>query len=337
MIASALLFVVAAELPLEWTAPPACPTRADVEAHARAYLGRELAADDTVLRARATIVPSEAGDDFRLELDLEAGSGAEHFGVEDDDCAVLAEVVGLKLALAIDAIEVVEAPPAPAASPAPVVSPPAPPAAAKAPVEVAAAAPAPARLHAIVPITIGVRWGVAPSFGPVVALGVGIGARRWRAWAQGSSDLPRTVALDDGDRRLRLDATTGAVGARACIVAPGRRIELSACGGADAGVMRGRARDVAHARTSHEPWVAAVIGLGFEWWVHPALAVTARAGLLANVVRPGFRLTVGADLYRTPAAAAELAMGLQMRLPSPRSGLSREKVRPRDGSSRGRT
>lgn len=323
-LVAALVVAALVEPPLRWEAPSACPALAQVEADAAAFLGRALPAD-TDVRAHATIVTADAG--FELALELEGVSGRETFAVTDGDCRVLGEVVALKLALAIDAADVVEVvTPAPTIAAAPVA---APVAASPAPVAAAPVAPAPAvdrgpRIAAIILPAFGVRWGVAPSFGPVVALGVGLGGAYWRAWVQGASDLPRTTTTSDPrGRSVELAVATGAVGLRACVVAPAARLEVSACGGIDGGVMRGRARGVEAARTSLQPWVAASIGPGVDVHVHPALSITARVGLLANVVRPGFRLASGPELYRTPGAAAEMTMGLAFRWPPRRSASSR--------------
>lgn len=327
MLLVAVLVVAAlAEPPLRWEAPSDCPTLAEIEADTAAFLGRPLPTD-TGVRAHAEILPGATG--FELALELEGVSGRETFAVTDGDCRVLGEVVALKLALAIDAADVVEVvTPEPAIAAAPVA---APVAAAPAPVAAAPVAPSPdaasdpgPRIAAMILPAFGVRWGVAPSFGPVVALGVGLGGAYWRAWVQGASDLPRTITTTDPrGRTVELATATGAVGVRACVVAPASRLEVSACGGLDGGVMRGRARGVEAARTSLQPWVAASIGPGVDVHVHPALSITARVGLLANVVRPGFRLASGPELYRTPGAAAEMTMGLAFRWPPRRSGSSR--------------
>ncbi len=84
---------------LTWSAPSTCPDRSQIEAELRAMLVESMGSE-TSLRADGRIERSDDG--WTLDLHLTSVSGTLKRHLEDDDCAVLANVAVLYIALAVD-------------------------------------------------------------------------------------------------------------------------------------------------------------------------------------------------------------------------------------------
>ena len=108
------------EVDVQWSAPAECPGRDALLAAVTRRLGRPPAAGEAQMDARVT------GDRVRgyaLQLTLSAGGRGEVRTVQDPSCAALGDAAAVRLVAAIEAPEVIPAPPTPEPVPEPAVTP----------------------------------------------------------------------------------------------------------------------------------------------------------------------------------------------------------------------
>lgn len=278
---------------IEWIAPDVCPTDADVDALAERLL---LAADGTIA-ARAEIVAHAGRFALALTIDGEART------FEADECAALAQLTALLVALAADPLAVAQQAVPLAVAPPPVRVPsPEPPAA-----TLVTSPPierreddriAPADPRTTTRASAGQGWiGVHAIAGlaqlPGLDAGLGIaaayGRRRFAIELRASWLSPRSVAIPGFDRATAT-MTAVDVSPRACGVLGRRALRAALCGGPELGAVIARAHDVREPDTTTSLWLALVAAPGVHWYVHRRVALQLGADLVLALVPPRFAL-----------------------------------------------
>lgn len=341
----------AAPPPIEWHAPPGCPSQSDVEAQIAAMLAGSLRAVAPGTRLEFAVVRD--GDGWRLSGRLTGPDGPAERTLVARDCAALAQAAALIAAIAVDPEHVApgEVPvptdippgvPAPPDPPAIVPAPPgAPPAqtpdvpedmpAGPAPAPAIDVGPAPAgdpppvepvssarraRPAAELGLAAGLGLGALPKPAALLRLHVGARGRRFRAGARASAWLPREAAApghpEVGGRFWLVSGGVYGCG----VLRPGKRVEFPLCGALDVGVLGGRGvGELMPARAARSPWLGLSAGPGVHVAVTRRLAVQAALEGLAVLARPRFEISgLGAPCCGQ-VVGGQLTAGLAVTLP----------------------
>lgn len=306
---------------LQWTAPAVCPDEAAVRSRVEQIIGRPLREGDEAVRVVARVTDDEPP---QLRLSITSDSGSRERVIDGRDCAELAEVTAVLVAVAVDP-SANPLPPAPAPTPAPEKTPST---AATQPraeprvqrstrVRPAASHGAGPRPGAAIHVAPGVGLGTVP--GPTAVLAVGAGVR----WLHARIDVafeqwfPRPATLGEGNAGV--DVRAFRVGVRGCYVpTAGRVVELPLCAGLFGGAMRGDGRGVPRTRTQRIAWGGAQLEAGLmfaplrdrRWF-----AVGPMLRLQAPFVRPAFSLDGLGVAHRTGVLGFVGAIQVELRFP----------------------
>jgi hypothetical protein len=307
---------VAERLRLGWTAPPGCPTVADL----RAAIDRNLAGEAIdgpweSIEVDGRIEPSGAG--WELNVRVALPDGRLERALASDTCDELADAAGLVIAVALDPLRDPSTPPAAALGP--VASRPA--------VDREAAPrlgpdddakPRPAARWTRPPIDL--RLGVLGELGslgtPRVGgwFGIGVVGRRARLDLAGQYWAPRRLHPFDGAPSAGVALAQGGVSIRGCFIALRGTLSLATCVGAEAGAARGRGIGLARVHASWAPWAAVVLGPELSWISRRRVGLWVAADAMVHVVRPRWivrDLGIGA---RTGPVGVRLVAGPSVRL-----------------------
>jgi len=299
------------ELPLtlEWSAPPDCPSRAQVRAEVerivRARPGFSLPAlsvDAQVLRTR---------NEYRVHLELTRAGETTRRDFQSESCHALLRAATLTIALSFgDGADISETNPAEEQAkpePAPTSSPPA--ATAKASSE----PPAPsessaARRH--LALGLGGAWSPNAFDGNSFAVHAAA-ALRWpsalltwtnRVW------LPRTTQPTDSESARFWAATTS--------LAPGLRhrfgaLELELAFAVQVGLIHGAGAEIDSPAQAWAPWyaLAPCVGLGLE--LGRGVRVALGQEFVLTPVRPEFEIEPIGTVYRLPVLTPVTTLNLQ--------------------------
>jgi hypothetical protein len=282
---------------IEWQAPPGCPDAAAVRSATERLLGEPLSAFRTQrVRARALVHRNGSGH-WELALELTSPGGAVHERLVAVRCAALADVVALKVALAVDPfafIDVVEKP---------------------RPIEKQTVTPkAPPPFRAGVRPMVGTGFGPLPPVSPGVALFGSIQWAPWRAELGGQYWFARDVHYEPmPDIGVELQLMSGL--ARFCAVGTVGRVELPVCAGAEVGAMRGEGFGLGANRADYSLWAALVTGPAVAWPVTRNIALWLEIDAILPLFRPGFRVRDFDSIYRAPPGAARTWAGMEFRFP----------------------
>jgi hypothetical protein len=295
---------------LEWSAPPECPTAADVRAAIDVNLAGEGSAGPwQSVTVRGSI---EAVDDaWLLHLRAELPAGSVVRDVESHACAELAEAAGLILAVVLDPLRFAatskrvaavgsdaEAAPNLAASP-PVASPP----------KVRRRRPA-----------IDLRLGALGEYGSLgglragVWLGVGVVTRRFRFDLAGEYWGPRRELPFDDAPSAGVSVQLGGVAARGCVIPNDGALTFAACVGVEAGAARGQGVGLDRATLSHPAWVAVVVGPELAWISKHRVGLWVAADAMVHVVRPRWTVRDLGVAAHTAPVGFRLVLGPTVRL-----------------------
>lgn len=299
-----------------WQAPADCPTQAAVEARVAELLGPAALAGPREFEGARGTVDGESGA-WRLTLEIETRSGVGQRTVESEDCASLAEVAALVVALAVDPLSVAlatsepppaEPAPAPATEPAPAVS------TSEPVVEVARA---PARVSGFVSPRFGVSHGQLPVVGPTVALAVGVELRRARVEAVGTYLTPQTALRSVDDREVGGRYMMGYAALRGCptvrLERPRGSLALPICVGLAYGGVRNDPIGLAQPRSATASWAAAQLSPTLSWRSGEYLALW--LGVDASFSFVGAQFTAaGLDrpLHETAFFSVQGLLGLEL-------------------------
>ena len=331
----------------QWSAPRGCPDRDTFLAGIAARRGRPLASGQAHIVARTTVTTARR---FRLDLDIRVGARGEARVLTARTCVALVDAAALLIALALDgpapvggpaadlaadppdvAPTVNEPPPAsdvdeprPAAPPGPSTAPPVP---AAAPGRTAVRdAPHPEPPHPRVAPRRGpggfVRLqgvgelGALP--GPSGGLGLAGGLlwRRLRVELRAGSLAPRTVVLAPAEVRVLL-FTGGVLG---CARVGRGVLEVPVCAGLEFGGMHGRAAGAGANGASLRRWLAAALGVGVTWRVHPRVALWTALEGFAAIQRATFVLRdpgPEVPLFDPGILSVRLGLGVELRFGDP--------------------
>lgn len=308
---------------LQWSAPAVCPDGHAVRSRVEQIIGRALREGDEGVRVVAHVTDDEPP---RLRLAITSDSGSRERVIGGRDCAELAEVAAVLIAVAVDPSASPlppEPPPEPAPSPAQSVdaTPPSTSPARRRPPPTRAR-PDASRERAAKPggtihVAPGLGLGAVP--GPTAVLAVGAGVR----WLHARIDLAfeqwfaRPAAVADTDATV--DVRAFRVGARGCWVpTAGRVVELPLCAGVFAGAMRGEAHGVPRTNAQRIAWAGAQLEAGLmfaplrdrRWF-----AVGPMLRLQASFVRPAFSLDGLGVAHRTGVMGFVGAIQVELRFP----------------------
>ena len=256
MIAAALSAPAPAPaIDLAWSAPPSCPDR-------DAALARLRDAADTSRRltARATLTRDAQTSAWSLRLSTDDGSVSSERELTAPSCDDLTDAAVLLLALALDVIEA-DAPPTitPHPGAAPVIT---------------RDLRTRARTRGGVRASVGVLVGLLPDPSLAASLRAWVARGRWRFEIAAAALPSQTVSLADG---ASASLRASLVGLRACHALTRAPFELSACGGADIGVIQGRGAGVLHPSVGASTAASLTAGATLAW--RPARSVAAVASI----------------------------------------------------------
>lgn len=269
---------------LEWAAPPACPSAAEIREQVAALVPTP-GDGDGVLYVSATVEPR--GEAFVLTLRTDFSGRHDEREVRAHVCGELAEAVSLVVAISLDPALAVTTPPAlerstavpepePSPSPSPQPESPQPeshptpqtaepratPPTASLPGD---ASPQPSKRSRsptawMLRLAPKLEVGTLPAFGGGLELAVGMRWRWWRLELHGSHSWPRRAVGPGGSAgRFQL----GAVGVRGCgRPRVGRVVELPVCLGLHGGALRVDSEGLQPPTTVHGPWLAPSLGVG---------------------------------------------------------------------------
>ncbi len=314
---------------LTWEAPPACATQADVRSGLAFQLGAEASvAAAAEVQAVATVTEVDHGS-WRLTLRIETASGVTLRDILAQDCAELADVTALVVAIAVDPSAVLGRT-EPAAPPEPVEPAPVEPEVSpdvlkpgrdseRAPLTEPAPAPVaptpPRRVRFGMRAAGGIDGGTLPGVAGGLRLAAAVLGRSWRAELRGDYWVPRAVRVADG-----IGARIGlwSLGAGGCGVPRLAKVplEFPLCGGLEAGLMRGDpiGDRVAQPEISRRPWLVADASGGVAWVPRRYLALVLQAELVVPILRAGFRVG-DIQVHRADVVSGRGLAGLEVRFP----------------------
>ena len=305
-----VLFVAAALLlssptpGLEWSAPPDCPTAAEVARDAEDLSGTRVAQARSLQIVGA--VQAVGASRWQLTLRITTATGSRTRTLEADSCQELAEVAATLIAVALEEPEPEPKPepeaeaepePEPLPEPDPAPEPPQDPA---------------LRWRAVLGAEASLGLGALP--GPAGVLSLSAGAERaWvRAEVEADVWLPREGVLS-GDAGGSMQLWT--LGVRGCGVPSAAPIRFPICAGLEAGQMAGEGRGVDNPRRAALPWVAVELGAGLRADVHTHIALRVDARAAVPLLRPGFTLDGQGTVHRAAVVAGTFGAGLEVRIP----------------------
>ncbi len=299
-------------LELRWSAPSACFTAeellAQVGAHPQTRTRR--------LRIDAEITSVPAG--YRLDMSIESAAGEARTEVEHPDCTAVSEAAAVKIALALDPVDVEDeaaiAPQKPAvtsmASTCPAIRSVDP----KCPdVEAEAEAIQPRRSVAV-GFSTAVDWGTLPGVGPMFEGTVAVVRwPRFRASVSGAYWTGREFwRLEEPGAGGHVSAAGSSV--FACFVLRGGGLEFPLCGGAEVTVLSARGIGLSRDSSTRHFRFAVAARPQLVWNPHDRVGLWLASTVAVPVTRA--RITAGepATTYRAKRVAARLALGVEVRL-----------------------
>ena len=282
----------ASDLALGWRAPASCPDLAELQASLRSRLSRPLTFGPDAPTQLDGRVERE-GDGFRLTLDTRTESGSESRILEAGSCNELARATLLVASLLLSTRPL----PAEAQRAAPE----------------AARPSTPRSLRLLVGVAPVIDFGRLPAPAPGLAARVGLQRSRLRI-AAGALYLPeqwRSVAGQPGAAiGLQLTAAQLCV----CYVLL-ESPALGTCARGELGALAAQGRGLADSQRSSSLWLAGGLGLGVWLPLTPWLELSTELGLDAPLMRAQLSVHELGSVYRVPAIAGQLQVGLSLRFP----------------------
>lgn len=231
----------------DWQAPPHCPDQGQAQEVVTNWLAMSpQPLNPQSLRIVARVRPEKGG--YWLTLDLQSASGHDNQSLFAVRCETLVEVVALRAALAADPVALIERMDAKATQDI-----------SEAPPERASSTRHPPK--SLVQLRVGgdLLLGLLPDASGGLSIHGGLQFSEWRVELGARYAWPREL-------RYATPAGVGAevqlaiVSGRGCLTPTFRRVQVMTCLGIDGGMMQGRGFGIEAARTSRQPWFAAVVG-----------------------------------------------------------------------------
>lgn len=296
-----------------WEAPRECPDDAAIEARIAELVG------EPPVPTPATAKVQRLADRWQVELVTWIDGGSQRRELSASDCAVLADVVAVVIAVALDPVVAAER--SPAAPPnqetvlerdetrTPTRSDRAP------PIERTRRSQPRARLSPGIELGAGYGSGAAPTGSAVLHTAVLLGRRSWDVGLDVRMWLPRTVSRGEPTVEARL--LLGTVGVLGC--GKGnlrRRVEIPVCLGVEAGGLQARGiTGLAGPSTKTFPWVAPRLRVGLRVGLGRGVGLWFAAEGAAPLVRT-FVDVGGATPFRlwsNPPVSIRVMLGLDVR------------------------
>lgn len=311
---------------VEWSAPPGCPTDAQVLDQAARIMGRGTIDIPGEVSIRGTIHAEPVG--FALAIDIETPTGLTHKRAAAESCALLGSVAALMVAVAVDPIRAVAThrsrpvvaerldPPLPR----PATSEPSAPRLVA--VRTADRSP-PARreeppwVEGRLRASGGVGHSIVPRLDGQLALGAGLRTRGLRAEFVAFHVLARRARYPELPS-VGADVAAWGGSLRAGPAFDLGPIELSATAGVSVAAMVAAGFGVLAPGRSTSAWIALCFVPGLRWRLLPWLAVGADVEGEMALRRPAFALDALSAVHRAAPIGVRSALVLEIRL-GPRS------------------
>jgi hypothetical protein len=152
----------------------------------------------------------------------------------------------------------------------------------------------------------------APTFGAEIAGSWLFGANRLEAL--GSAWLPvQAASTTRATAGAHLSLFTG--GARYCRMFLERKLDVGACGGLEAGAIRGMSYGVTRPGSGVGAWVAPSVGLLGQWAFSGPLSLELRLDGLVPLLRESFQIAAVGEIYRPPPVSGRALLGVEAHFP----------------------
>lgn len=319
---------VSAPFELLWSAPAQCPAHAEARAAIERHLGRAIA-DELGRGVRVAVAVERDGDDaWRTTIGFDGPRGrTSRELVVATDCARAVDAAALVIAIAIDPslalvpeppVEPVPEPPPPAPDdaqdpPPPDDVPPEP--AARGVIAPPPIDDAPRRNRSIrgaVGLVAGPTFGDLPRTGGLVRLHGAVLSRRWRVELGATFSGAPTLATDGV--RVSMQRVVGDV--RGCAtLGPRPWLELTGCGGVEAGVTFARADGLTTGQPRRDAWVGFLLAPRVGFVVRPRLALFVGGDVVAPLVRRDYLVLGIGRVHQTAPVTGAVVAGLEVRIP----------------------
>ncbi len=319
-VVQALVVVGPTEAPpwsLEWTAPSACPSGAEVDGVIAGW--RAQAPADAVtsgVRARA-VVREQAPEGFALELEIDADGIVTRHAVTAADCRALADATALQIAMALglDPGATTTTIPPPVASESATT----PPVTTSTTSTPSSLPPLPRRRDRVRELRGALRLQGGVGTGRVPTIDGRLGLAGALAWPRARLELGVMHTFEQREEHPDLDVAvrvwqwTAIV--RGCWTPRVGPLELPLCGGLEAGASQGRAAGVPQRETVASPFVAAVAGFGLAWPFARRFALWVEVDGWVGLTQPAFTIEGLEPWFTTRRGGVDGVLGLEVRFP----------------------
>jgi hypothetical protein len=298
------------DIELRWSAPSGCPDEASVRGAIERFASHPVASPSGQrVQVAVDVASSSVGAwTVRIAITNPGDTVARERRIEGATCAEVTDAAALAIAMAIVA-------PRPSPSPAAEVPASQPPRAPEPPRD-APKAPTVRRpeQRGGVRVLAGADFASlpAPTFGAEIAGSWLFGANRLEAF--GSAWLPvqaSSTMLATAGAHLSLFAG----GARYCRMFLERALDVGACGGLEAGAIRGMSYGVTRPAPGVGGWVAPSVGLLGQWAFSRPFSLELRLDGLVPVLRESFQIGAVGEIYRPPPVSGRALLGVEAHFP----------------------
>ena len=301
---------------LQYVAPESCPLASDFSAAVERLLGgaEQLSKN---LKARVT-VRSDAHDNFRLTLLTEIDGISGERVIQGRSCTSVADAAAVTLALILnpDIETAADAGTASNARPAPVPHPTAMPPRAHT-TKADRFDPVPSRgqpIRWLGASAVGLHFGVMPTPGPEILLGLGMNHGRWSLLASGHYALPET-ALIAGQDRAGGRLWHGTVMGLSCWAFAAAAPRLGGCVGGAYTRVQGQGKGISPVREGTTGWVSPTAGIFGDFPLSQRAAFRLSGQLLVPLKRPDAHLDNLGIIQQPSTLTANLQVGVIVQVP----------------------
>jgi hypothetical protein len=245
---------------------------------------------EVVALASADAEVQQTAQGFRVSLVLRSGSGELHESLVAPDCRTLADVVALKLAVAMDPAAIVQH---------------------AAPSLRSDVASEKSSSHTVwgmqsqLGLDLSALGRLSSVFGAFGSLTRGL----FRAELGLRYGLSKVEHREEREVGVRLDLIAGTL--RGCAVPQLKWVAMPLCLGLELGVLRGRGFGV-KAETSNQWWQAVTLGTAAYWPVGSQLAVVTGVEGVVTLARPGYQIENLGWIHRTMPLGVRGLLGLEV-------------------------
>ena len=314
--ARALGALPALSLDLQYVAPESCPLASDFSAAVARLLGGTERLSKN-LKARVT-VRSDAHDNFRLTLLTEIDGISGERVIQGRSCTSVADAAAVTLALILnpDIETATDAGTASNAQPTQVLRTAAMPLRAHT-TKAEKFGPVPSRgqpIRWLGTSAVGLHFGVMPTPGPEISLGLGVDQGRWSLLASGYYALPET-ALIAGQDRAGGRLWHGTVMGLGCWAFAAAAPRLGGCVGGAFTRVQGQGKGVTPVKEGATGWISPTAGIFGDFPLSQRAAFRLAGQLLVPLKRPDAHLDNLGTIQRPSTLTANLQVGVIVQVP----------------------